>query len=56
MNVTGVSSVALNVTEFTIGASFTAATLMVAELGVVVVPSDILKFKDAAPLKLAAGV
>ena len=39
-----------------VGASFTAATLIVAELGVDKLPSDTLKLRDATPLKLAFGV
>ena len=56
VKVIAASSVALKVTGNATGASLTAETLIVAELGVEVVPSDTLKLKDAVPLKLAAGV
>ncbi len=50
VNIIAVSSTAASVTGTAIGASFTADTLMVAELATLTAPSLTLKLKPAGPL------
>ena len=51
-----VSSVPLNVTEATTGASLTGAIFTIAFCVTEVVPSLVLKLRLTTPLKFAAGV